>query len=280
MNLTDILERVQQPEPWSAGEKIPWNEPGFSKRMLKEHLSQDHDMASRRASIIDRQVEWIFQSILGGQAGRVLDLGCGPGLYTSRLARRGCDCRGIDFSPASIAYARAQAEGEGLKCDYVQGDMRQIDFGSGYDLAMLLFGELNVFIRADAHLILKKAHQSLTSGGRLLLEPHTFDAVKRIGGTPSSWYSAGAGLFSEKPHLCLTEAFWDEASATATQRYWIVETESEQVTPYGSTMQAYSKEAYRNLLGEAGFKEIEFQPALTGDKKQAGEYLMVISARK
>ena len=41
---------------------------------------------------------------------RVLDLGCGPGLYTTRLAKLGHTCVGIDFSPASIAYAKAEAE--------------------------------------------------------------------------------------------------------------------------------------------------------------------------
>ncbi|EBO1314042.1 class I SAM-dependent methyltransferase, partial [Salmonella enterica] len=28
--------------------KIPWDEPAFSQRMLENHLSQDHDWASRR----------------------------------------------------------------------------------------------------------------------------------------------------------------------------------------------------------------------------------------
>lgn len=30
--------------------KIPWDEPAFSQRMLENHLSQDHDWASRRLS--------------------------------------------------------------------------------------------------------------------------------------------------------------------------------------------------------------------------------------
>jgi hypothetical protein len=43
MDLMDIIRRQAVPEPWSEGEKIPWNELGFSRRMLLEHLSQDHD---------------------------------------------------------------------------------------------------------------------------------------------------------------------------------------------------------------------------------------------
>jgi SAM-dependent methyltransferase len=100
--LIDIVERTAQPAPWTEGDNIPWSDPEFSKRMLTEHLSQDHDLASRRTETIDGHVDWIFSSVLGGHPGRVLDLGCGPGLYAHRLARRGCDCVGVDFSPASI----------------------------------------------------------------------------------------------------------------------------------------------------------------------------------
>ena len=88
--------------------------------MLKEHLSQEHDAASRRAAIIDGQVAWIHDHLLQGNPTRILDLCCGPGLYANRLARLGHRCVGIDFSPASIAYARERSEAGGLSCTYIQ----------------------------------------------------------------------------------------------------------------------------------------------------------------
>jgi hypothetical protein len=80
MNLSDIIQRGI-PQPWSEGDNIPWNEPGFSERMLKEHLAQDHDAASRRLATVERHVGFIQQRVLGGKEGKpaqVLDLGCGP----------------------------------------------------------------------------------------------------------------------------------------------------------------------------------------------------------
>ena len=38
--LMEIVERHKRPAPWTEGDNIPWNEPGFSERMLAEHLSQ------------------------------------------------------------------------------------------------------------------------------------------------------------------------------------------------------------------------------------------------
>jgi len=52
--------RNLDPAPWSEGDNIPWNEPGFSQRMLKEHLSQAHDLANHRFETIDRHVAWII----------------------------------------------------------------------------------------------------------------------------------------------------------------------------------------------------------------------------
>jgi SAM-dependent methyltransferase len=280
MDLMDIVNRTAIPAPWAEGDKIPWNEAGFSARMLGEHLSQDHDAASRRYAIIDKQVEWIFHTLLNDHSARVLDLGCGPGLYTSRLAHCGCSCSGIDFSPASIAYAIEQARREKLDCNYSEGDLRNIDFGTGFDLVLFIFGELNVFRPQEARLILKKARAALESGGLLVLEPHTFEAVKELGLAPVSWYSAKKGLFSEMPHFCLQENFWDESSCTATSRYYIVEASSAVVTRYAATAQAYTPKQYQDLLEEIGFKDIQFHPSMEGRERAETRALMAISARK
>ncbi len=282
MKLTDIIQRHAIPEPWAEGEKIPWNEPGFSKRMLKEHLSQAHDAASRRSEIIDRHVGWIHDHCLKGKPARVLDLGCGPGLYSSRLARMGHTCTGIDFSPASIAYAREQARQPVLSCQYVQADIRHVDYGEGYEFAMLIFGEFNTFQLIDARRILEKAHAALVGGGLLLLEPHTFEAVREIGLAPPNWHSRekGQGLFSEEAHLLLQENFWDEARQAATKRYYVIDANSGEVQRHAASMQAYRDADYRRLLETCDFQEITTYPSLTGRAEEAHPGLYVITARK
>ena len=181
MKLLEIVGRAPEPEPWSEGDNIPWHEPGFSTRMLDEHLTQDHDLASRRLDVIDRHVNWIDRVLLQGQRAAILDLGCGPGFYASRLARLGHTCTGIDYSPASVAYAREEAQRQRLAVTYVEDDIRHATFGTGYGLAMLIYGELNIFRPTHAASILKKAYAALLPGGLLLLEPHTMEAVRQMG---------------------------------------------------------------------------------------------------
>ena len=279
MNLIDIIHRQAVPIPWSEGEKIPWNDPGFSQRMLLEHLSQEHDAASRRNQTIDRHVAWIHHSVLSDQPTRILDLGCGPGLYTSQLAKLGHACVGIDFSPASINYARECAQVDQLQCSYLQQDIRDADFGHGYGLGMFIFGEFNVFRQTDARLILEKAHQALAENGRLLLEVHTFMAVQAIGKQAASWYSTESGLFSDRPHICLTENFWDDQQNVATERYFILDGLTGSVTRYASSTQAYTDEQYRSLLEKCGFGEVMFYPSLSGDRDDSQSDFIVLACQ-
>ncbi len=279
MNLLNLAHRTSPPEPWAEGDKIPWHDPDFSRRMLREHLSQAHDAASRRTTIIEEHVEWIQRVVLHNRASRVLDLGCGPGLYSSRLAQRGHTCVGIDFSPASIEYAREVARSRQLACDYRLNDLRHADYGTGYDLAMFIYGELNPFRPAEARQILRKAHAALSDGGRLLLEVSTFEAVRRQGLQHSTWQTLQQGLFSDRPHVVLFESFWNEAQAVAIERYYSIDAETNEVTPYSISTQAYTDEQYRYLLQAAGFVDSTSYPSLIGqpDERQPDFIAMVAS---
>jgi len=248
--------------------------------MLDEHLSQEHDAASRRFEIIDKHVEWIHNQVLKGNPTRILDLGCGPGLYTHRLAKLGHHCVGIDFSPASIAYAKEQAEEAGLDCTYILQDIRTADYGNEYGLVMSIFGEFNVFRPGEARMILEKVHRTLVPNGFFLFEPHTFDAVVMIGEQPSLWYSTEKGLFSAEPHLCLQENFWDAEHSVTIQRYYIIDAASGEVTRYSSSMQAYTDEEYRSLLAECGFGKVVSYPSLGGSGGDSENYLMAILSQK
>src|SRR5262245_12528868 len=244
--------------------------------MLREHLSQAHDAASRRTGTIEAQVAWIHGALLGGRPTRVLDLGCGPGLYTSRLAALGHACVGVDVAPAAIDYARTRAAAAGLECTYRLADVRCGGYGHGFGLAMMLFGEINVFRPADARLVLTGAKRSLAEGGLLLLEAHTEAAVRRRGEAAPTWRAAADGLFSPRPHLRLDEAFWDEAGRVATRRYFVVDAESGAVERHAESVQAYSEGEYRALLGGAGFVLRRVEPSLDGSA-EPGDFVVLVA---
>lgn len=241
--------------------KIPWDEPAFSQRMLANHLSQDHDWASRRQEIIEQQVEWIASQLSPGA--HILDLGCGPGFYTHRLAERGFRCTGVDFSPASVSWARQQAQNANLNIDYIQQDIRAYWPDRSFDFIMMTFGELNVFSTADARLLVSRCALWLELGGRLLTEVHTFEEVKRQGMAEASWQRCPDGLFLGVPHLLLTEHSWDEEEQTSSTQFWAIEANGH-TTRFGSQMTAWRDEEYVSLLNNTGFTLLPPLQATTG----------------
>jgi SAM-dependent methyltransferase len=283
MATMDFLQLVDRsaPRPWIDGEKIPWNEAGFSQRMLAEHLNQGHNAASRRFELIDRHVAWIHEHVLGGREARVLDLGCGPGLYLSRLAHLGHAGMGIDFGPASVAYAEAQAQREGLPLTYRLEDLRTAAFAVPgeplFDLAMLLYGEFSTFKPADAEAIVRKAVAALAAGGRLLLEPSTFASIEALGKPGPSWYAAAEGLWCERPHLCLQDNAWDAEQQASVERYTIVDAASGATTQYAMTTQAMNEKDVCALLARCGLEQFTIYPSLLGhaDAEHAGFYAVL-----
>jgi SAM-dependent methyltransferase len=278
--LLDIVNRIGEPAPWAEGDNIPWNDPDFSERMLAEHLSQEHDLASRKSATIDEHVDWIFSTVLEGCPGKLLDLGCGPGLYVRRLSARGCECVGLDFSPASIRHAKETAAADDLPCRFVLADLRDEAFGVGFDMVMMIYGQFNVFQRHRGMEILRKAHAALAPKGRLLLELQSATQIQKEGESGPSWYSAPSGLFSHKPHLVLQENFWDAEAAASTARFSVIDAETASVSDYALSNEAYTGEELHDALRTAGFGEVQSFPSLTGLAVSGEADLPVVVARR
>jgi hypothetical protein len=66
VNLLDLVNRTPAASPWEEGEKIPWDDPAFSARMLSEHFSPALDAASHQRGLIDAHVRRIHRVVSGG----------------------------------------------------------------------------------------------------------------------------------------------------------------------------------------------------------------------
>ena len=112
-----------------------WTDEHTSEQMLKLHLNEDIDICSRNTAFIDRSVEWMVSEFNIGVGTKIADFGCGPGLYTTRLAKIGAEVTGIDFSKRSIQYAEEVANREGLSIRYINQDYLEFETDERYHLA-------------------------------------------------------------------------------------------------------------------------------------------------
>jgi hypothetical protein len=87
-------------------------------------------------------------------------------------------------------------------------------------------------------------------------------------------------LFSDRPHVLLNEAFWDAARHAATQRYFVLDAGSGEVTRYAQTLQAYTQAEYGDLLAECGYAGVRFYPSLSGGDADRQPGLFALTATK
>ena len=71
--------------------------------------------------------------------GRALDLGCGTGFWSVRLAQRGWEVTGVDIVPKALRSARARARDAGVEAKFVKGSVTALTatgIGSGFRLIL------------------------------------------------------------------------------------------------------------------------------------------------
>ena len=71
--------------------------------------------------------------------GRALDLGCGSGIWSVALARRGWQVTGVDFVPKALRRARERARHAEVEIELLEGDVTELaaaGTGSGFRLVL------------------------------------------------------------------------------------------------------------------------------------------------
>lgn len=165
------MTHTARPAPFSAYTTPEfWDDPHISQQLLRHHLDPTSPLASRTHAFIDRSVEWLVPALALRAGSRLLDLGCGPGLYATRLARRGIEVLGIDVSRRSLAHAREIALQESLPITLRRGSYLQADLGSGHDAAILIFEDYSALSPTQRTLLLRRVRDALVPGGRVLFD--------------------------------------------------------------------------------------------------------------
>lgn len=276
--LQAIYDRRQPPVPWVDGENLPWDDPEFSERMLREHLDQTHAAASRRLpeirALVERMMEWL--SLAPGS--RLLDVTCGPGLYAAEFARRGVHVTGIDFSPASLRYARTHCQG--LPCDFVQADVREMDFaGRNFDAAIYIYGQPTVLKPDEMGDVFRRIRAALKPGAQLLLEILDYERFDKR--NSNWWYTDEGGLWGDFPYLHLGERAWDAEQQASVERFYVINLETGEMRTYGLTDQAYRPEQMIAILAEAGFGDVAVRPGREGAAtKDADEWVVYVATTR
>lgn len=250
----ELVQYTGKPALFTKGTANFWDDPHISKHLLEAHLNPNRDAASRRPAKIEKIIEWLANYL--PQRASILDLGCGPGLYTERLASLGHQVTGVDFSRRSIAFAEASAKEKGLSIDYVYENYLEIDYQEQFDMVLLIYCDFGALVDADRDLLLQKVHAALKPGGLFI-----FDVCTDQFGCPieekQSWAIADEGFWAAGPHCALSQSFhYPEEKVLLRQHVVILDDGSHDV--YRVYDHYYSESDLTALLTCFGFHDHRF----------------------
>ena len=111
-----------------------------------------------------------------GDAGPVVDVGCGPGHVTDYLHARGLDARGIDLSPEMVQQARSRFPGVAFDV----GDVTALDAPDASWAAAVAFYSLIHLPRDEVSSALRELRRVLRPGGLLLVAFHVGEETRHF----------------------------------------------------------------------------------------------------
>jgi SAM-dependent methyltransferase len=102
--------------------------------------------------------------------GTALDLGCGTGLHTVELARRGWQVTGVDIVPKAIRLAARRARAANVDARFLEGDITALpaEVGTGYRL-ILDFGAFHGLTDPQRHTMGQQVDRVAAADATLLM---------------------------------------------------------------------------------------------------------------
>lgn len=233
-----------------------WNDPYISTQMLEAHLDPNTDAASRKPEAVKRCVEWTLSLPLP-PAARLLDIGCGPGLYTKQFAERGLRVTGMDFSANSIDYARKHDPGS----DYVLHDYLAMDYESAFDIITLIYYDYGALVPDERDRLLRLVYRALKPGGLFLFDVLT-PRWSRGKCDHTSWQlHPDGGFWSPNPYLLLEADYYYNEVAEVRRTVVVDETG---VRCYNIWDCYFTKQSLLEETAPIGFSGVGFYRDLTG----------------
>lgn len=224
-SIYELLERHgTRPEPFSVyTAKELWTDEHTSAQMLEYHLNGDVDLSSRRTAFIDESVAWMATRFELSADSRIIDFGCGPGLYTSRFARLGAQVTGVDFSPRSIAYATEQAAQNDLDIAYVEADYLEYEPPGTYDLITMIMCDYCAMAPDQRLTMLRKFAKHLSADGRAVLDVYSLNAFAEREETAIYERNFMDGFWSPQPYFGFLSTFKYDEDKVCLDKYTIIE---------------------------------------------------------
>ncbi len=230
------------PEPPAAAKKKKRRKPWFEGFFSDDYLRTVRPPTPKEVA---RECDFILGQLGLPRGSTILDVGCGLGLHAIELTRRGYLVVGLDLSLPMLSRAGDEAQDEGLRINFLHGDMRQMTFEGQFD-AVLCWGTTFGYFDDDGNKeVVQRLLEALKPGGLLLLDIVNRDHVLRE--QPNLIWFEGDGC------VCMEESRFDYLrSRLHVKRTVILDDGRQRENTY--SLRLYAPHEIGQLLHQKGFR--------------------------
>jgi SAM-dependent methyltransferase len=269
--LQALAARKPRPRPFVDVGSLPWDDGAFSHHFLRT--------ATRGERYTRREIAFLERCGVLAPGRRILDVACGGGRHSLAMARRGAVVTGIDLGPAAIAMARRRAKRAGVRVEFIQGDVRHLEYEAMFDAVTFLFGCFTEMPREQAQRCLQRIQRSLRPGGLFVLDVYAPRFFAALDGMQEWWIGRDfiAGRFLQ---LVLTEFFYYARAKTYARRDFICNATTGEFHTYGVSGQAYTLPELQRMFVAAGLRPVLAAGGWNGEAAAKESDLYILLAAK
>ncbi len=242
--MTELISALRRPARYQRSDAAFWDDEHISKMMLEAHLDEHFEAASRLPATIEKSAAWIVSLLSPGAA--LLDLGCGPGLYTKRFSEAGLAVTGVDLSRRSIAYAKAHD----ARTRYIRANYLEDDIPGRYDAVTLIYCDYAALTDIERQALLARVKGLLNPGGFLLFDVFTPTFHRDFKESREWSLHERGGFWSDMPHACLEAHYAYDGDAYVDQTVVLTK---DGLREYLIWDTAFTKETLQAELESAGY---------------------------
>jgi SAM-dependent methyltransferase len=201
---------------------------------------------------------------------RVLDLACGFGRHTNRLAGLGHTMTGVDLTPGFLEIARKDAIQRKVAVNYQEGDMRSITFENEFDRVMLLFTAFGYFSDDENLKVIINAGRALKTRGLLIFDTPNRDLlIKEL----RPYF-----VMEKEGNLMIDRTSFDSLQGRLYNKRIVIRDGIRKDKPFFTRL--YTAQEIKALIIQAGLEMKHIYGGWDGSELSSVSHRMIVIARK
>jgi len=219
------------------------------------------------------EVDFILKVLKITKNTLILDIGCGAGRHSIKLAKRGYRIVGIDFKRDYINHCKERARKLSLKTKFMQVDMRNLKFKNKFDVVINVFTSFGYFKSEEENLeVLRKIAKALKKNGKFLIDVTNRDYIIK--------HFKKKGLTKLKYGYIRKERYFDFSTSIVNAKWTFLSKNKRKISEKKISCRVYSYHELKNMFEKVGLKVIKSFGNFKGEKISSNTKRLILIGRK